>query len=247
MPGRGAGGAVGWGWLEGARATGSCKARPGLRGTDSHRQRPGALRWAVSGPAPLASHAVRSGCVCPHPLRGPEAPASGSGRGSGSAPRRKSSAPPARLSFPGAVLALPLALTLPSGVHSRRPAPRRLPPSGGRGWSVCCENPGPGEQRVACQAGTSEVLGQPPSRAPGWPLPAPAPATLGPFAERSREQAGPHHISAQRAVLGAAVCQLRAPVCSRRTQSPTSGLTALAEDAPRPLLTNIPSILFLRK
>lgn len=136
MPGRGAGGAVGWGWLEGARATGSCKARPGLRGTDSHRQRPGALRWAVSGPAPLASHAVRSGCVCPHPPRGPEAPASGGGRGSGSAPRRKSSAPPARLSFPGAVLALPLALTLPSGVHSRRPAPRRLPPSGG-GGGVC--------------------------------------------------------------------------------------------------------------
>lgn len=181
---------------------------------------------------PPASHAVRSGCVCPHPPRGPEAPASGGGRGSGSAPRRKSSAPPARLSFPGAVLALPLALTLPSGVHSRRPAPRRLPPSGGQEWSVCCENPGPGEQRVACQAGTSEVLGQLPSWAPGWPLPAPAPATLGPFAERSREQAGPHHVSAQRAVLGAAVCHLRAPVCSRRTQSPTSGLTALAEDAP---------------
>lgn len=170
--------------------------------------------------------------MCPHPPRGPEAPASGGGRGSGSAPRRKSSAPPARLSFLGAVSALPLALTLPSGVHSRRPAPRRLPPSRGWGWSVCCENPGPGEQRVARQAGTSEVLGQLPSWAPGWPLPAPAPAPLGPFAERSREQAGPRHISAQRAVLGAAVCHLRAPVCSRRTQSPTSGLTALAEDAP---------------
>lgn len=60
---------MGWGWLEGARATGSCKARPGLRGTDSHRQRPGALRWAVSGPAPLASHAVRSGCA-PTPRAG---------------------------------------------------------------------------------------------------------------------------------------------------------------------------------
>lgn len=223
---------MGWGWLEGARATGSCKARPGLRGTDSHRQRPGGpgagCLWACPRPATRSGQAV----CAPTPRAGLKPQRAAAAVGAGAHPGGNRA--PLLPDCPSRVRCWPCPWR--SHCHlvctAAAQPPRRLPPSGGWGWSVCCENPGPGEQRVARQAGTSEVLGQLPGWAPGWPLPAPAPATLGPFAERSREQAGPRHISAQRAVLGAAVCHLRAPVCSRRTQSPTSGLTALAEDAP---------------
>lgn len=89
------------------------------------------------------------------------------------------------------------------------PAGCRLPGRRVGGGAACCENPGLGEQRVASQAGTSEILGQLPRWGPGWPLRAPVRASLGPFAERSRSRQVPALISAQGAVSGG--CRMLPP------------------------------------